>query len=66
MHDGNQTGTISMIGREYATRTSLHRQRSMDSVLPAGFREVRSFVLNGGNWRAAVDEDGHYSFAMPL
>jgi hypothetical protein len=35
-HGGKQTGTISMIGRENETWTSLHRQRSMESVLPSG------------------------------
>src|SRR5258708_11520867 len=44
VHDGNQTGTISMIGPENETWTSLHRQRSMESVLPTGVRGVRCFV----------------------
>jgi hypothetical protein len=27
---------------------------------------VRSFILNGGKWRAISDEDGHYAFAIAL
>jgi hypothetical protein len=42
--------------------TGLHRSDALPDV-PAEGEKTAAF---GGNWRATVDETGHYSFAVTL
>jgi len=57
---------MTAIKQERLPFTAKDRSRLEDHQSSTEIRRVRSFVLNGGKWRAAADEDRNYCFAVAL
>src|SRR5262245_53012612 len=73
---GDRIASVGLSGREIAGRAGITEQGEYHPTVarrPADhFRNVLRIVSGMSkevcrrNWRATVDEDGHYSFAVPL